>query len=177
MERVLLPRDPRTPRRARQYLAPRLSRLGMPPEAAEELLVAVGEAVTNAVLHGAGGDSPAAGNGRQPGSMLPAAGAFPRRKKAAPASRRSGAAAATASSVAADVVMVELLAHGDRVAVAVTSPSSRWRVPRPDCPEPIADFGRGLYLMRHLADSVRIEQGRRGTTVYLIRRLRHGESV
>jgi anti-sigma regulatory factor (Ser/Thr protein kinase) len=71
---------------------------------------------------------------------------------------------------------VELLAHGDRVAVAVTSPSDRWRVPPVECPEPTADHGRGLYLMRHLADSVRIEQGRRGTTVYLIRRLRYAEA-
>jgi anti-sigma regulatory factor (Ser/Thr protein kinase) len=142
MERVLLPRDPRTPRRARRYLAPKLSRLGLPPDAAEELLVAVGEAVTNAVLHGSH------------------VGEAPRPRVEGP-------------GVAADAVMVELLAHRDRVAVVVTSPSGRWRVPHVECPDPAADYGRGLYLMRHLADSVRVEQGRRGTTVYLIRRLPH----
>jgi anti-sigma regulatory factor (Ser/Thr protein kinase) len=142
MERILLPRDPRTPRRARRYLAPRLSRLGLPPDAAEELLVAVGEAVTNAVLHGSRVADPPRPHVEGPG-------------------------------VTADTVMVELLVHGDRVAVVVTSPSGRWRVPHVECPAPIAVSGRGLYLMRHLADSVRVEQGRRGTTVYLIRRLPH----
>jgi len=136
MERVLLPRDPGTPRRARQYLAPRLSRLGMPPEAAEELLVAVGEAVTNAVLHGARpAESP-----RQPAEG-------PRGGTTGP---RRGARAPALSVRAGDVVMVELLAHGDRVAVAVTSPGGRWRVPPIERPDPIADRGRGLYLMRHL---------------------------
>jgi anti-sigma regulatory factor (Ser/Thr protein kinase) len=138
----------------------------MPPDAAEELLVAVGEAVTNAVLHGGrqalsrneGND---AGRTRRSATPLRAAGAATRRRLSAEPS---------------DVVMVELLAHGDRVAVAVTSPSARWRVPQVGPPEPIADRGRGLYLMRHLADSVRVEQGRRGTTVYLIRRLPHGEN-
>src|ERR1051326_3656333 len=54
MERITLPREPATPRRARHYLAPRLAHLGMDPQAAGELLVAVGEAVTNAVLYGGG---------------------------------------------------------------------------------------------------------------------------
>lgn len=153
MERVILPREPLTPRRARHYLAPRLSRLGMSPDAAEELLVAVGEAVTNAVVHGAGTRSPAEpraedGSAGHPPSRVP-----------------DGVAVA-------DVVMVELIARGDRVAVAVTSPSPRWRVPAVGLPDPLPTGGRGLFLMRRLADSVRIDQGWRGTTVYLIRLIR-----
>jgi anti-sigma regulatory factor (Ser/Thr protein kinase) len=131
----------------------------MPRDAAEELLVAVGEAVTNAVLHGA-----------------PERPHQPRMRTTAPVRLRTPAARRSLSAESSDVVMVELLTHGDRVAVAVTSPSARWRVPQVGRPEPIADRGRGLYLMRHLADSVRVEQGRRGTTVYLIRRLPHGEN-
>jgi anti-sigma regulatory factor (Ser/Thr protein kinase) len=138
MERITLPREAATPRRARHYLAPRLDRLGMPSAAAAELLIAVGEAVANAVLYGA-----------------PAALPFP------PASGDT------------DVVLIELMTRGDRVAVAVTNRSAHWRVPPAALPDdPLASRGRGLYLMRRFADSVRIAQNRRGTTVYLIRRLR-----
>jgi anti-sigma regulatory factor (Ser/Thr protein kinase) len=142
----------------------------MPPDAAEELLVAVGEAVTNAVLHGAHEAKDAPPEVRRERTTDRPGGDIERLRQAS-----TGPTASAPAGSTADVVMVELLAHGDRVAVAVTSPSGRWRVPPAECPEPIAERGRGLYLMRHLADSVRIEQGRRGTTVYLIRRLRHGE--
>ena len=150
MERITLPREAATPRRARHYLAPRLTDLGMPPKAAAELLVAVGEAVTNAVIHGG-----------------PVAGATMLRDgiTAGP----DGAASVTES----DVILVELVARGDRVAVAVTNPGSRWHVPEARLPaDPLAPNGRGLFLMRTFTDSVRIDQNRRGTTVYLIRRLR-----
>jgi anti-sigma regulatory factor (Ser/Thr protein kinase) len=143
MERVTLPREEETPRRARHYLAPRLARLGMPPRAADELLVAVGEAVTNAILHG----------GPLPPDARPAGG----------------------------VIMIELMARGDRVAVAVTSPGARWHVPRPQLPDdPTTTGGRGLYVMRTLTDFVRIQQSRQGgtvyTTVYLVSWLRSGGS-
>lgn len=152
MERITLPREPTTPRRARHYLAPRLYGLGMPSEAVNELLVAVGEAVTNAVIHGGRGTTPVVS-----------------RDGAVSDSRAEGADAVTET----DSVMVELIPRGDRVAVAVTSPSTRWRVPEAGLPaDPHAETGRGLFVMRQFADSVRIEQNRRGTTVYLIRRLR-----
>jgi len=140
LERVTLPRETQTPRRARHYLAPRLCSLGMAQDAADELLVAVGEAVTNAVIHG-------------------------------------GASALPAAGPAEDVIMLELMARGDRVVVAVTGPGRRWHVPEPRLPEdPSMSGGRGLYLMRYLADTVRIQQSRRGTTVYLIRRVRSARS-
>ncbi|HKX19829.1 MAG TPA: ATP-binding protein [bacterium] len=150
MERITLPREAATPRRARHYLAPRLSDLGMPPKAAAELLVAVGEAVTNAVIHGG-----------------PVAGMPILRDGIAPGP--DGAESVTET----DVILVELVARGDRVAVAVTNPGPRWHVPEARLPaDPLASNGRGLYLMRKFTDSVRIDQNRRGTTVYLIRRLR-----
>lgn len=130
LERVALPREPATPRRARHYLEPRLLSLGMPPEDTDELLVAVGEAVTNAVVHG-GGDE------RQDG------------------------------------ITIELIARGDRVAVAVTSARGHWPVPQATLPvDPGAIGGRGLFVMRYLTDSIRIQQTPRGTTVYLTRRVR-----
>lgn len=149
LERVTLPREPATPRRARHYLAPRLYRLGMHPEAVDELLLAVGEAVTNAVVHGGVGLTPA--DPRQAEGGGPPAVTIP------------------------DVVMVELITRDDYVVIAVTSPSERWRVPTGELPsDPEAPGGRGLFLMRQFTDALRIEQGRRGTTVYLIRRVRPG---
>ena len=153
MERVTLPREATTPRRARHYLAARLAGLGMPAGAIEELLVAVGEAVTNAVIHGG---PRLAGTVSRDGVV-------------------SGAADADTAVSETDTVMVELMVRGDRVAVAVTSPGPRWHVPEAKLPDdPLSATGRGLYVMRQFADSVRIEQDRRGTTVYLIRRLRPG---
>src|SRR5690348_5260304 len=153
MERVTLPREPATPRRARHYLAPRLYELGMPSEAVDELLVAVGEAVTNAVIHGGRATTPSVS--RDGDVSDPAAGD------------------AAAGVTETDAVMVELIARCDRVAVAVTSPSTRWHVPELELPaDPLAGHGRGLFVMRQFADSVRIEQSSRGTTVYLIRRIR-----
>lgn len=152
MERITLPREPTTPRRARHYLAPRLYGLGMLPEAVDELLIAVGEAVTNAVIHGGRSTTPVVS-----------------RDGAVSDPRAEGGDGVTET----DTVMIELIPRGDRVAVAVTSPSTRWHVPEAELPaDPLAETGRGLFVMRHFADSVRIEQSRRGTTVYLIRRLR-----
>jgi anti-sigma regulatory factor (Ser/Thr protein kinase) len=123
----------------------------MPPEAVDELLVAVGEAVTNAVIHGG---SRATGPISRDGVV-------------------SGTGDMEAAVTETDAVMLELMARGDRVVVAVTSPSPRWHVPEAKLPaDPLAGTGRGLYVMQQFADSVRIEQDRRGTTVYLIRRLR-----
>lgn len=150
MERVTLPREAATPGRARHYLAPRLSGLGMPAHAAAELLIAVGEAVTNAVLYG----------GSSAGATVSRDGAV---------SDLDGDPGVTEN----DVILLELIARGDRVAVAVTSPGPRWHVPEPRLPDdPLSSTGRGLYVMRELTDAVRIDQNRRGTTVYLIRRLR-----
>jgi anti-sigma regulatory factor (Ser/Thr protein kinase) len=127
----------------------------MPPEAADELLVAVGEAVTNAVIHGGRGATP----------MVSRDGAV--------SDPHAGDAEAAVTET--DAVMVELIARGDRVAVVVSGPSTHWHVPEPTLPlDPLAGTGRGLFVMRRFADSVRIEQNRRGTTVYLIRRLRPG---
>src|SRR5579859_958594 len=143
MERITLPREAATPRRARHYLAPRLGQLGMPPDAAQELLVAVGEAVTNAVIHGG---PHASGTVSRDGVV-------------------SGAGNAAAAVTQTDAVMVELLARGDRVAVAITSASLHWHVPEAKLPaDPLSSTGRGLYVMRQFSDSVRIEQDRRGTT-------------
>jgi len=56
-----LPRRSTAPGEARRRIRPRLRELGYPEDATDELLVAVGEAMTNAVLHGAPGPgSPAA---------------------------------------------------------------------------------------------------------------------
>ncbi len=152
MERVTLPREPTTPARARHYLAPRLQGLGMPTEDVDELLVAVGEAVTNAVIHGGRAATPVVS---RDGAVLDP--------------RGEGADGVTET----DTVMVELIPRGDRVVVAVTSASTHWHVPEAQLPaNPLAETGRGLFVMRHFADSVRIEQSRRGTTVYLIRGLR-----
>jgi anti-sigma regulatory factor (Ser/Thr protein kinase) len=152
MERITLPREPTTPRRARHYLAPRLYALGMPGEAVDELLIAVGEAVTNAVIHGGRSATPIVSRDGAVSDPHP-----------------DGADGVTET----DNVMLELIPRGDRVAVAITSASTRWRVPEAELPaNPLAETGRGLFVMRHFADSVRIEQSRRGTTVYLIRRLR-----
>lgn len=151
MERVTLPREPATPRRARHYLAPRLLSLGMPPQAAAELLVAVGEAVTNAVIHG----------GRGATATISRDGTV------------SDGGNPEASITETDVVVLELIARGDRVAVAVTNSSAHWHVPAAKLPaDPHVETGRGLYVMRQFVDSIRIEQSRTGTTVYLIRRLR-----
>jgi len=151
MERVTLPREATTPRRARHYLASRLERLGMPSGAINELLVAVGEAVTNAVIHGG---PRATGTVSRDGVV-------------------SGAGDVDSAVTETDAVMVELMARGDRVVVAVTNPGPRWHVPEARLPaDPLSSTGRGMYVMRQFADSVRIEQDRRGTTVYLIRRLR-----
>lgn len=123
----------------------------MPAEAVDELLVAVGEAVTNAVIHG----------GRRASAVVSRDGAV------------SEADAGESGATETDAVMVELVARGDRVAVAITSPGPHWHVPEAKLPDdPLAGTGRGLYVMRRFADSVRIEQSGRGTTVYLIRRLR-----
>lgn len=123
----------------------------MPSEAAAELLVAVGEAVTNAVIHG----------GRGANATISRDGTI------------SDAGGVEAGITETDVVVLELIARGDRVAVAVTSASAHWHVPEAKLPaDPLAGTGRGLYVMRQFVDSVRIEQNRRGTTVYLIRRVR-----
>lgn len=157
MERVALPREVTAPRRARHYLAPRLSGLGMPPRAAAELLVAVGEAVTNAVLYGGSAARAAVSQDNPITSGNPAL----------------SAPQPDARTTESDAIMLELVARGDRVAVAVTSSGTRWRVPAPRLPaDPLSSGGRGLYLMREFTDAVRINQNRRGTTVYLIRRLR-----
>ncbi len=52
MSILTLPRHPIAPGFTRRYLRPRLRALGFPEEAVDELLVAVSEAVTNAVMHG-----------------------------------------------------------------------------------------------------------------------------
>lgn len=151
LERVTLPREATTPRRARHYLTPRLYSLGMPGEAVDELLVAVGEAVTNAVIHG----------GRSASQVVSRDGAV------------SGPDAEGATATETDAVMIEMITRGDRVVVAITSPNTQWHVPEAKLPpDPLAGSGRGLFVMRTFADSVRIEQNRRGTTVYLIRRVR-----
>ncbi|HYM70413.1 MAG TPA: ATP-binding protein [bacterium] len=48
-----LPRRYTTPREARRRIRPELRELGYPDDVVDELLVAVGEAMTNAVLYGA----------------------------------------------------------------------------------------------------------------------------
>jgi len=48
-----LPRRSTAPREARRRIRTRLRELGYPDDAVDELLVAVGEAMTNAVLYGA----------------------------------------------------------------------------------------------------------------------------
>jgi anti-sigma regulatory factor (Ser/Thr protein kinase) len=49
---LTLPRLPIAPGQARRYLGPRLHDLGFSDDKSLEILVAVGEAVTNAVVHG-----------------------------------------------------------------------------------------------------------------------------
>lgn len=53
MAPLILPRLPTAPGHARRYLGPRFRAMGFSGDKAEEMLVAVGEAVTNAVVHGA----------------------------------------------------------------------------------------------------------------------------
>ncbi len=53
--RFRLARQPTAPREARRRIRPELEHLGYVEDVVDELLVAVGEAVTNAVLYGGGG--------------------------------------------------------------------------------------------------------------------------
>lgn len=57
---LTLPRLPIAPGQARRYLGPRLHDLGFSDDKSLEILVAVGEALTNAVVHG-GLDTPTQG--------------------------------------------------------------------------------------------------------------------
>ncbi len=52
MSSLILPRLPTAPGHARRYLRPRFTAMGYSKSKIEEMLVAVGEAVTNAVVHG-----------------------------------------------------------------------------------------------------------------------------
>jgi len=52
MTSLILPRLPTAPGHARRYLRPRFTAMGFSKGKIEEMLVAVGEAVTNAVVHG-----------------------------------------------------------------------------------------------------------------------------
>lgn len=52
MSSLILPRLPTAPGHARRYLRPRFTAMGFSKGKIEEMLVAVGEAVTNAVVHG-----------------------------------------------------------------------------------------------------------------------------
>jgi anti-sigma regulatory factor (Ser/Thr protein kinase) len=52
MAPLILPRLPTAPGHARRYLRPRFTAMGFSAAKIEDMLVAVGEAVTNAVVHG-----------------------------------------------------------------------------------------------------------------------------
>lgn len=196
MEILTLPRVPTAPRDTRRYLRPRLRALGFSEEVADEVLVAVGEAVTNAVLHG----------GRERPAAAPAAGALApgqrgprdRRPASAPAGRGlRGALAGPPPAAGAvlprdhgplaplrghrparrvpgsDAITVALAVDGACVTVAVTSPRAGWTPAPPPAvlPDPTAEGGRGFFIIQSFTDAWRVEQGAGGTTVYLSRRL------
>lgn len=158
---LTLPRVPTAPRDTRRYLRPRLRALGFSEEATDEVLVAVSEAVTNAVLHGGRERRAPAATGRAfrpeqrphdrgPGSAAVAGRVFRDGRGALPG-RPPAAGAAPAAVLprdhspsgplrghrparrtpGSDVITVGLAVDGAYATVAVTSPRTGWTAAPP----------------------------------------------